>query len=110
MTKRVQPYCRLAIITMQMMPKISWPQRVLSEASAGVWTADVSVLTRSSLRGAPLRPDGNFFATANASFTLCNEPFKNTVTLHYELCNATMSRLGLVSGLAGGSFFFLQPS
>src|SRR3974390_402980 len=40
---------------MQMMPKISWPQRVLSEASAGVWTRDVSVLTPSSLRGAPLR-------------------------------------------------------
>jgi hypothetical protein len=66
---------------MQMMPKISWPQRVLSEASAGVWTADVSVLTLSSLRGAPLRLDGlaNVFATANASFTLSDEPFKKTV-------------------------------
>src|ERR1051326_6342362 len=35
-TKYVQPYCRLAIITMQMMPAINWIQRltgtVLSEA------------------------------------------------------------------------------
>src|SRR5262249_47438788 len=34
LTNRVQPYCRLAIITMQMMPKISWPQRVPSDAVA----------------------------------------------------------------------------
>src|SRR3954470_18854285 len=26
--KRVQPYCRLAIITRQMMPRTSWPHRV----------------------------------------------------------------------------------
>src|SRR6266851_8725156 len=32
LTNKVQPYCRLAIITMQMMPKISCPQRVASEA------------------------------------------------------------------------------
>ena len=31
-TNSVQPYCRLAIITMQMMPKTSWPQRVAAEA------------------------------------------------------------------------------
>src|ERR1700741_26433 len=35
-TNRVQPYCRLAIITMQMMPKISCPQRVASDAAARV--------------------------------------------------------------------------
>src|SRR5215813_3945520 len=34
LTNSVQPYCRLAIITMQMMPKISCPQRVPSDA----WT------------------------------------------------------------------------
>src|SRR5713101_1747665 len=34
LTNRVQPYCRLAIITMQMMPKISWPHRVASDAVA----------------------------------------------------------------------------
>src|SRR6266699_7332620 len=33
LTNNVQPYCRLAIITMQMMPKTSWPQRVASDAS-----------------------------------------------------------------------------
>src|SRR5438105_4504632 len=32
LTNRVQPYCRLAIITMQMMPKTSCPQRVASDA------------------------------------------------------------------------------
>src|SRR3989338_6548237 len=31
-TNSVQPYCRLAIITMQMMPKTSWLQRVASDA------------------------------------------------------------------------------
>src|SRR5215471_3207198 len=34
LTNSVQPYCRLAIITMQMMPKISCPQRVASDAVA----------------------------------------------------------------------------
>src|SRR5712691_5633336 len=34
LTNRVQPYCRFAIITMQMMPKISCPQRVASDAVA----------------------------------------------------------------------------
>src|SRR6476660_5850715 len=34
LTNRVQPYCRLAIITMQMMPKTSCPQRVASDAVA----------------------------------------------------------------------------
>src|SRR5262249_46117039 len=33
-----QPYCRLAIITMQMMPKISCPQRVASDAVARAGT------------------------------------------------------------------------
>src|SRR5258705_6884466 len=34
LTKSVQPYCKFAIITMQMMPKISCPQRVASDAVA----------------------------------------------------------------------------
>src|SRR5215472_12113764 len=38
LTNSVQPYCRLAIITMQMMPKISCPQRVASDAVARVGT------------------------------------------------------------------------
>src|SRR5437870_13893253 len=33
LTNRVQPYCRLAIITMQTMPKTSCPQRIASDAS-----------------------------------------------------------------------------
>src|ERR1700751_2102445 len=34
LTNNVQPYCRLAIIPMQMMPKMSWPQRVAGDAKA----------------------------------------------------------------------------
>jgi hypothetical protein len=32
LTNSVQPYCKLAIITMQMMPKTSWLQRVAGDA------------------------------------------------------------------------------
>src|SRR5262249_40952282 len=39
LTNSVQPYCRFAIITMQMMPKTSWPQRVLGVARVSDWTA-----------------------------------------------------------------------
>src|SRR5215813_10782368 len=39
----VQPYCRLAIITMQMTPRASWPHRVHTEATAGT-LADVVVM------------------------------------------------------------------
>src|SRR5215510_5910041 len=50
LTNSVQPYCRLAIITMQMMPKISWPQRVASDAVARDEIAsDVLVATVSSI-------------------------------------------------------------
>src|SRR5262245_45076479 len=43
--KSVQPYWRLAIITMQMMPTVSWPQRVVSEArSAGRSVCDIAVI------------------------------------------------------------------
>jgi hypothetical protein len=42
--EQVQPYCRLAIITMQMMPKISWPQRVASEACARASTDSVAAV------------------------------------------------------------------
>ena len=34
LTNSVQPYCRLAISTMQMMPTMSWPQRVDVVAAA----------------------------------------------------------------------------
>src|SRR5882757_8704149 len=44
LTNRVQPYCRLAIITMQTMPKISWPQRVASEACARASTDSVAAV------------------------------------------------------------------
>src|SRR5262249_11642153 len=45
LTNSVQPYCRFAIITMQMMPKISCPQRVHSVACArsGVVVGAVTV-------------------------------------------------------------------
>ena len=50
LTNSVQPYCKLAIITMQMMPKISWPQRVASDAVARDEIAsDVLVATVSSI-------------------------------------------------------------
>src|SRR5262249_46195692 len=39
----VQPYCRLAIITMQTTPRASWPHRVHTEATAGT-LADVVVM------------------------------------------------------------------
>src|SRR5215468_2230939 len=43
--KSVQPYWRLAIITMQMMPMISWVQRVASETrSAGRSVCDMAVI------------------------------------------------------------------
>src|SRR5262249_23949877 len=49
-TNSVQPYCRLAIITMQMMPKMSWPQRVASDAVARDEIASVVlVVTVSSI-------------------------------------------------------------
>src|SRR5215469_291195 len=38
-TNRFQPYCRLAIITMQIMPIMSWSQRPLSSPSLGVSAA-----------------------------------------------------------------------
>ena len=50
LTNSVQPYCKLAIITMQMMPKISCPQRVASDAVARDEIAsDVLVATVSSI-------------------------------------------------------------
>src|SRR6266436_2363191 len=39
----VQPYCRLAIITMQTMPRASWPHRVHTEVTAGT-LADVVMM------------------------------------------------------------------
>src|SRR4249920_296218 len=50
LTKSVHPYCKLAIITMQMMPKISCPQRVASDAAARDEIACVVlIVTASSL-------------------------------------------------------------
>src|SRR4051812_36168549 len=50
LTKSVHPYCKLAIITMQMMPKISCPQRAASEAAARDEIACVVlIVTASSL-------------------------------------------------------------
>src|SRR5215468_867855 len=46
LTNSVQPYCRLAIITMQMMPKISWPQRPPDETAARApAVSDVAIST-----------------------------------------------------------------
>ena len=59
LTKSVQPYCRLAISTMQMMPKMSWPQRVAADADASdSMVVDVPVIS--------LRPQPS--ATANYKF------------------------------------------
>src|SRR5215831_19872435 len=45
--KSVQPYWRLAIITMQTMPIISWPQRVASETrSAGCSVCEIVVIRK----------------------------------------------------------------
>ena len=42
-TNNVHPYCRLAIITMQMMPATSWTRRVDDgRASAGAELDDIS--------------------------------------------------------------------
>src|ERR1700723_2877772 len=41
LTNSVQPYCRLAISTMQMMPTVSCPQRVVEEAAVSDLTAAV---------------------------------------------------------------------
>src|SRR5947209_20423199 len=53
-TKKVQPYCRLAIITMQAMPRTSWVQRNVSESrpeglAAGVQRFGVTSLSALSL-------------------------------------------------------------
>ena len=44
LTKSVQPYCRLAISTMQMMPKMSWLQRGASDPAALVRPRSVSTV------------------------------------------------------------------
>src|SRR5436190_23129203 len=43
-TKKVQPYCRLAIITMQMTPTTSWLQRSAAEARGAAAAPDVVVI------------------------------------------------------------------
>src|SRR6266550_9553529 len=60
-TNSVQPYCRLAIITMQTMLAASWPHRVLSEAMVGALIVVVLVVTYSSLGDAAVTgPSGLF--------------------------------------------------
>ena len=49
-TNNVQPYCRLAIITMQTMPMISWSQRFTAGMAAGAPADDALCMRRSSLK------------------------------------------------------------
>ena len=57
---RVQPYCRLAIITRQMMPKPSWPQRVHFEAAArAAEPSDATVISAPTHRRRPERVAAN---------------------------------------------------
>src|ERR1035441_2575316 len=44
LTNSVQPYCRLAIITMQMMLNIRLIQRVPSEANPGAFAVEIVVI------------------------------------------------------------------
>src|SRR5919108_2141365 len=41
----VQPYCRLAVITMQAMPSTSWPHRVHAEPTVENFTGVVMIST-----------------------------------------------------------------
>ena len=45
LTNSVQPYCRLAISTMQMMPKTSWPQRACNPAVLDATAVAPTVIT-----------------------------------------------------------------
>src|SRR5262249_51708283 len=64
----VQPYCRLAIITMQMMPRTSWPHRVHAGATAGS-LADAVVIST---------PDRVWRCQYNSS--LCSESLASRLT------------------------------
>src|SRR5215472_177375 len=64
----VQPYCRLAIITMQMMPRTSWPHRVHAGATAGS-LADAVVIST---------PDRGWRCQYNSS--LCSESLASRLT------------------------------
>src|SRR6516162_1063055 len=64
----VQPYCRLAIITMQMMPRTSWPHRVHAGATAGS-LADAVVIST---------PDRGWRCQYNSS--LCSESLASQLT------------------------------
>src|ERR1700688_1524650 len=48
LTNNVHPYCRLAIITMQMMQNVSWTQRVEDDARA-----DAAVPTNTDIESLP---------------------------------------------------------
>jgi hypothetical protein len=47
-TNSVQPYCRFAIITMQMMPMMSWVQRALLDGGLLDWEIDAGWIIRFS--------------------------------------------------------------
>ena len=55
LTNSVQPYCRLAIITMQMMPAMSCTQRVLTLATGGAPVVVVVVTSSSQCVLSPRR-------------------------------------------------------
>jgi hypothetical protein len=59
LTKSVQPYCRLAIITMQNTPQTSWPQRPAASGSASDATAVDSAVIRFIDPAVVLQPPRN---------------------------------------------------
>src|SRR5205807_907981 len=48
LTNRVQPYCRLAIITMQTTQKINWAQRVVSVTKTRSLDGAATVIAKAS--------------------------------------------------------------
>src|SRR5580693_2406723 len=50
LTNRVQPYCRLAISTMQAMPTTSWVQRVVEDATT---SDDFTVVAEAAIGSLP---------------------------------------------------------
>ncbi len=58
LTNKVQPYCRLAISTMHMMPTISWVQRVAEEA---ITSDDFNAVVEAAI--VVPRPDPSFKKT-----------------------------------------------
>src|SRR5580700_239540 len=74
LTNSVQPYCRLAISTMQMMQAMSWPQRVdvvavASDLSVPVETDMVSVPYNEIFLWLELKPFGRILRDCDAGFS-----------------------------------------